>query len=275
MSRRVASILCFIVFISALCAALYYFRTPSESTGTTHIPRNCPPGALMKSCNETYFETLAKNSGVTSALLELTAGTLSDTQLASTCHSAAHGIGHVAALHYGSLGNAFHAGSDICGNGFYHGVIEQMFGDRPLSLLTLEDLRGICSDTWLATTSPLAHMNCVHGIGHALMYMSGGDITRSLLHCGDYSSDSDSSQCATGALMEEGFRTLRSTSTDRTRSDPTLLCSQTLGDQTECWLSQSANEIVTVTGSTTQAKIFCQTLKSPRIQTYCLAHMTK
>ena len=275
MSRCVASVLCFIVFLSALYAALYYVRTPSESTSTKNIKRDCPSGALMKSCNETYFEALAKNAGVNAALSELTADTHSDTHLASSCHSSAHGIGHVAALHYGSLGNAFAVGSDICGNGFYHGVIEQMFGDRQLSLLTANDIRGICSVSELATTSPLAHMNCVHGVGHALMYMSGGDITRTLLYCGDHSLDSDISECATGALMEEGFRIERSTSTNKTHEDPTLFCSQTLGDQTDCWLLQSAKEIVTITGSTTQAKNFCRTLKSPRIRTYCLAQMMK
>ena len=275
MSRRLASIYCLIVFISALCAALYFIRMPSESAGAKNTARNCPPGVLMKSCNETYFETLAKNAGVSSALSELTADILTDTHLASTCHSAAHRIGHVAALHYGSLGNAFDGGSDVCGNGFYHGVIEQLFGEREFSLLTADDIREICSNKELATTSPLAHMNCVHGIGHALMYMSDGNISRSLLYCGKHSSDSDISQCATGVLMEEGFRTLHSTSTDNTRSDPTLVCSQALGDQTDCWLSQSVKEIVSVTGNTTQAKIFCQALKTPRHLTDCFSQITK
>ncbi len=225
----------------------------------------------MKSCNDAYYETAAKNRGVSSALSELTLDILSDTTLASTCHSASHRIGHIAALHYGKLGSAFDAGSNICGNGFYHGVVEALFSDKELAGLSADDIRNICSATQLATTSLAAHVNCVHGVGHALMYMANGDISLSLQRCADNSSDSDTSQCATGVLMEEGFRIERSTSTDNMREDPTLFCSQTLGDQADCWLSRSAKEMAANDNGHANAEHFCEILKTPSYRAHCLS----
>ena len=266
MHRPWTAIAICILLLGVLGAAFVHTR-PMQTDSADE--RHCLHGPEWKSCNEAYYSAYAKEHGVQSAIMRITADIISDHELANSCHSAMHEIGHVAANAYGSLGSAFDAGTDICANGFYHGVIEQLFGDDDISLLSEHEITSICSEVALGTSSPIVQLNCVHGIGHALMYMAGGDIGLALLYCEDYSSDSDISQCATGALMEEGFRAERSTSSEKF-SDPTLLCAQALGDQNDCWLSQSA-KIIAHKRNVADAKKFCEGLETPLYRNHCLS----
>ena len=255
-----------ILLLGVLGAAFVHVRPTRVDNADT---RHCLRGQEWKSCNEAYYSAYAKKHGVQNAIARITTDIALDRELADSCHSAMHEIGHVAAKAYSSLGSAFDAGTNICANGFYHGVVEQLFGDDDISLLSEHEITSICSMAALGTSSPLVRLNCVHGIGHALMYMTEGDTPLALLYCEDYSADSDISQCATGALMEEGLRVERSTSSEKF-ADPTLFCSQVLGDQNDCWLSQSA-KIIAQKRNVADAKKFCEGLETPLYRDHCLS----
>ena len=267
MKRHVVGALGILGLLGVLCVSVTFFQMHAERV---YPERNCTPGPAQKNCNENYYEAYATEYGAAKAIALVTKDISGDPVLRNACHGVMHKIGHVAAKEYVSLGSAFNAGSDICANGFYHGVVEALFGEKELATLGKNDTAHICDASNIGTSSPVARINCVHGVGHALMYMSGGDISVSLLHCEDLANDADISQCATGAFMEEGFRIKRSTISDRTLPDPTFHCSQVAGNQQDCWLSQSGRTIKEKEGDN-QAQVFCASLDTPLHREHCLS----
>ena len=259
-------ILLLVVCTTALLLSQFHF-TKHEQISI----RNClgTPASAVR-CNQKFYETYAKTYGAKEELARFTRDEKEDSQLNAGCHSVLHKIGHVAAQEYGSLGNAFDAGSTICSNGFYHGVVEQLFGTMDFAALTQNEISGICNNIVSTTSQPSLKLNCIHGVGHALMFMSGGDTANSLLGCGSFTRDEDRSSCVTGVIMEEGFRIEASATTARFNDDPTMFCSQVPGVQTSCWLAQSAKIIAHLQG-TSSAEVFCSSIQSGDARTHCHA----
>ena len=147
-----------ILLLGVLGAAFVHTR-PAHTDNTD--ARHCLRGPEWKSCNEAYYSAYAKEHGVQSAIARITTDVALDRELADSCHSAMHEIGHVAAKAYSSLGSAFDSGTNICANGFYHGVVEQLFGDDDISLLSEHEITSICSEAALGTSSPLDRKSVV------------------------------------------------------------------------------------------------------------------
>jgi hypothetical protein len=94
-----------------------------------------------------------------------------------------------------------------CTTGCTHGVLKQAFlGARgsPFKHATLADvrprIREICArDGAAAEVEP---GNCAHGVGHALLVLTGGDLGGALGHCGAFSRRALAYYCASGVFME-------------------------------------------------------------------------
>ena len=248
------------VLITVLIATLH----SSEPTA-----RNCKTRDNYIRCTDAYFKNYAEKYGTVHALQKLSTEMNADGELATLCHSTMHEIGHVAVTEFGGLGGAFKVGNNLCQNGYYHGVVEKFFEHETLTSLSNTRKEALCEEHVLGTSSTALRQNCVHGIGHALMYITGGDISSSLFSCSTYAKDEDKAQCVTGALMEEGFAVQRSTSTDKTKNDPTLICSQALGDQNGCWLSEGSKVILQKGGGRNAALNFCHQIISSDFRKTC------
>ena len=118
-------------------------------------------------------------------------------------HDIAHDVGHKAYELYGVVGamtydnpeRVNHASvMDVCAGGYVHGILEEAslhdshFGDHPGSL---------CE-----SVPELNAASCYHGVGHALMFFTNRDISKSLDECRMLLRPSSRSRCFEGVWME-------------------------------------------------------------------------
>lgn len=241
-------------------------------SGDIRLPypkRDCTHAENIEQCSEVYYKTYAEKFGVKEALQALERDRERDVNLKRDCHDVAHQIGHVAAKEYQTMGEAFEAGVDICAHGYYHGVVEKRFEHEDIKALSATRVQGFCADT-LVATSPLLHLNCVHGVGHALMYMSRGDIVTSLLRCGDLSTNTDRAECMTGVLMERPSSSATIKVLPMTPpSDPILLCSQSAGKSYTCWVRAAAITLLQMGGTKDDVPHLCSAFTSSEYQKAC------
>ena len=236
------------------------------------LERKCPneAGRSRQACLENYYEYYATTHGVAGALALLNEQIIHDPLFDGACHATMHRIAHVAVHQYGTFGEAFLHGNTQCQNGYYHGVVEEFLRNENLDTLSAADIRDFCDQTAHTSSSSSAALNCVHGIGHALVYMTHDDLPRSLARCGDFLDDHLRSQCATGAFMQHTFiHTSGSTSLETLNSDPSFRCIQMTGDQDECWITLSAIVINKYGNNTSAALQFCHSLAGSAYRAKC------
>lgn len=125
----------------------------------------------------------------------------------SACHTFAHFLGRREYKNSGDFLRAFNQCDFACNHGCYHGVVEGYF--ESLGLATADDMnqflaekiRGLCGrETDYAV--PMRHEDCIHGLGHAAMFVTEHDIFRSLELCDFLSMKSEREECYGGVFME-------------------------------------------------------------------------
>ncbi|OGZ19357.1 MAG: hypothetical protein A2494_02545 [Candidatus Lloydbacteria bacterium RIFOXYC12_FULL_46_25] len=232
--------------------------------------------STSQACIEEYYEDDGKMYGTAHALALLDTHIKHDPSFAGTCHSAMHEIAHVAVREYETLGESFMHGNAECQNGYYHGVVEEFLRDEDVDKFSADDIRNFCNKTANASPSSLLELNCVHGVGHALVYMTEDDLPRALIRCGDFLDDHLRSQCATGAFMEHSFvRETDSISVEMLKDDPAFRCVQTVGLQDECWLTLSAITIANEEKGMSTAVQFCNSLTTSAYRAKCVVSVTE
>lgn len=167
--------------------------------------------------------------------------------LSRVCHDITHEIGHEAYEKYGSFGEAMQFQDEICNSGYLHGVIERHF-------LSADDLTSTMQTTCAAyNPGSFMHWECIHGIGHGLMFFTNNDVPKSLELCDTYPSQFERSTCVNGVFMEN-FIVDQETHTSKYVSDDNWLfpCSdQEKKHKTDCYiyaptyyLSQNENDYI-------------------------------
>lgn len=111
-----------------------------------------------------------------------------DKTVSAFCHSLAHSIGHAAYEKNGL--KALEEANNLCGSGFFHGVIERHFAKAKDVLLTF---KTICNSN---------DGRCFHGLGHGLMFASTNDLPASIELCSQLATSSQAITCSEGVFME-------------------------------------------------------------------------
>lgn len=139
------------------------------------------------------------------------------------CHGEAHNLGKVTLARTKDLGASLELCRDRCTGGCFHGVLMELlvtsFATTSLSQderptphapgvpdrhITLDDVKEkvneICEGQSVQSIYP--NGNCAHGMGHALTYLSGYDLTNGLASCGSFSDARLQFYCHGGVFME-------------------------------------------------------------------------
>jgi effector-binding domain-containing protein len=127
--------------------------------------------------------------------------------LLSSCHYISHGIGHATFRLVGKdVGEAFsvlenrgyYKNIATCGNGYFHGVIEE-FSKNTKNLEELGNkLKTVCDNKKITNKG-----NCFHGVGHASIIQTDYNIENSLKICDSISNkENEQFGCWTGVFME-------------------------------------------------------------------------
>ncbi len=148
---------------------------------------------------ETNLTTLLQETDPSKSIEEL--NTLSDDpSVAGTCHPLLHHIGKEAFKKYQTFATAMSYQDSFCNSGYSHGVIQQYFSDN----LNVESkVTNTCKDETVAFT----RWQCIHGIGHGVMYATGDAFDESLELCELLSNSTDIKTCANGVFMEQFIMT--------------------------------------------------------------------
>jgi hypothetical protein len=128
------------------------------------------------------------NGSIVDALRLLEVSIEHDNLLAKNCHGLAHDIGHKAYELHGL--QALNDSNDICGSGYYHGIIEEHF---TTTQNILEDFTKVCDES---------DGRCVHGIGHGLMLALNNNLPEALTYCDRFTTNNKQIQCSEGVFME-------------------------------------------------------------------------
>jgi len=152
-------------------------------------------------CYEQYYGSIVAQTSVADAFTQLKARYAGDPDAQRLCHAITHAIGRAAAQKYGDVAEAFQYGDNFCGSGYYHGVLQGIalsMGREALS----SDLDAVCAGIPGKERRSLDYYNCVHGLGHGIMAVTGDDLFDALRGCDGLTGSMEESACANGVFME-------------------------------------------------------------------------
>ncbi len=151
-------------------------------------------------CYRDYFGGIMRNEGADVAVAEVDALSRSDDHVLANCHQIVHDLGNDAVVWYGDVGKALTYQGSACWSGYYHGVVEYAIGGFSGTEL-VDELPEFCTEQARREYS-FEHFNCVHGLGHGIMQILGGDVFGTIPYCEVFVDPWEQSTCMNGALME-------------------------------------------------------------------------
>jgi len=188
----VVTLLFFLVIVSGCTKAAITQATPAPPTD---------PGCKTFDCYDQYYQQLVAQDGSEAALADLKTRYEQEPLVKSECHQIIHVIGRSAAKKYGSIGEAYRHGDYFCWSGYYHGVMEQILANTPAAQL-VATLNSACVDMPGKDRYSFDYYNCLHGLGHGLMYISNDELFDTLKTCNALVGSWEQSSCWSGAFME-------------------------------------------------------------------------
>jgi hypothetical protein len=163
---------------------------------------DCPTATDPTRCVEQAFGNLAFREGPKPALRLLVAEMAAKPEVERGCHRIVHTIGSASlARQKGNVGRAFSEGDSTCWSGYYHGILERALIDAKNEVLLRAAVRGVCSEV-LRDEPQFISYQCVHGLGHGLMILTGLNLPKSLEHCEGLGTEWEQVSCDGGVFME-------------------------------------------------------------------------
>jgi hypothetical protein len=197
--RRVNRAALFFLLVALLLASGAIWNgivhgTPSSTENTSltsHQPLSAQDFNLYK---QKYLDLLAETDARTT-LATLREEVSTNQELAGSCHPLAHEIGRTVYGAQKDFAGALSQQDEICNSGYLHGVIEAHFSESEDVLAEIpKTCEGFSQESYLG-------WQCLHGIGHGLMYFTGQDLPRSLELCDELPLQARSI-CANGVFMD-------------------------------------------------------------------------
>lgn len=152
-------------------------------------------------CFEKYYQTLVAEDTIAAAFVDLKVRYDENTLVRSLCHPLVHVIGREATKKYPHVAEAYVKGDHFCWSGYYHGVMEGILRET-----TPQDLPGvinsICESIPGKETYSFDYYNCVHGLGHGVMYITQSELFEALELCDHLDGQWERESCYGGVFME-------------------------------------------------------------------------
>lgn len=203
-------------FLFGLTVALViHYTKGSVKTGDLDfsIAENCLATAWeeQSKCLDNFVVNGIGNRTVLQILAELEIARTKSQDIENSCHPIAHAIGRYALVKHKNLGDAFQSCDFSCHSGCYHGVMERMFFtqeeiDKGQQHLTFDQMAervpDICLPKNFANPSTSIIFQCLHGIGHAILYTLDYNLRDALAVCDKLPTQYDRSSCYGGVFME-------------------------------------------------------------------------
>lgn len=214
------------------------------------------------SCWNSYYENLIQTYGPRVALLELKGRYEAGGYPRLFCHTLLHPIGEAAGTKYGSVAEAYKYGDPFCRSGYYHGVLEGIFGEEGGDDL-LASLDSLCAEVNGKERYSYDYFACVHGVGHGLMSFFDHDIFQSLSGCDLLTGDWEQSSCYGGVFMENIVsNTPEEPSKYLKENDLLYPCNAIAGKyQEECYQMQTSHMLAKLDGDFAKTFKLCASIE--------------
>lgn len=152
-------------------------------------------------CYEAYYAAIVARAGVPAAFADLRAHYPTDPRVETLCHAITHHIGRAAFTKYSGITEAFAHGDDFCASGYYHGVLQGYTSGAGRASL-LANLDQVCAGVPGKERHSLEYYNCVHGLGHGIMALTGDSLFEALRDCDGLTGTVEQDACHNGVFME-------------------------------------------------------------------------
>lgn len=270
-------------FSWAIFSALYapaLAQTTGSSTAAVAAPE-MPTVAAVKSCLasprgaeclDRLFAEALKTHSTMEVLQLIQRFEAEDPELRRDCHPVVHAIGRETYRLKGNIHDSFSACDQTCHSGCYHGSVERFLRgeelysqtDKHPSAAELKQKAALACDPNLPVR---LRFQCLHGLGHALMFFSRYRLLPSLEACDALPEDWSRSSCYGGVFMENIFNATPE-SRDLSPTDFHYPCNKVDAKyRGECYVMQTSR--MTEMGLTTD-KIFQECGKAGHFRDQCM-----
>lgn len=202
-------------------------------------------GTEQRACLKSFLGELADQDGPETAIKVLQDLYVENAVAKGFCHQLAHEIGHAGFRMYGDVAEAFVHGDPFCWSGYHHGVMESYVAAVGYDRLP-SAMNGICENMPGRDRYSFDYYNCVHGIGHGVMAITGDDIRDSLSLCDALKGSWEQHSCYGGVFMQNTINEdFGEHGSDFRKDDPAYPCSDIAEKYKEsCYLTQTSHMLV-------------------------------
>lgn len=169
--------------------------------------KNCLKDARGTECLDSLFREALKNHTTAEALEVIQRFEAEDPELRRDCHPVVHAIGRETFRLKGNIHDSFSACDQTCHSGCYHGSVERFLRGDDIYTETYKhpsqaELKQKAAAACDANTPLRLRYQCLHGLGHAILFFSAYQLQSSLDICDALGDDWSRSSCYGGVFME-------------------------------------------------------------------------
>jgi hypothetical protein len=214
-ASKLSEILLLLAILSTTDLVSSFAQAEPESSNSTDLPsiealKLCLAGANSAACLDRIFRDVLKTHTTKNALQLIQRFELEDAELRRDCHPLVHAVGRETFRIKGNIHDSFSACDQTCHSGCYHGSVERFLrgeeiysqADRHPSQAELKQKAAAACDSGVPVR---LRFQCLHGLGHALMFFSRYKLAPSLEACDALAEEWGRHSCYGGVFMENVF----------------------------------------------------------------------
>lgn len=194
-------------------------------------------------CYAGYLSNIVVSEGIPEAFIALKKlYNEGDSFAVSQCHQLVHVIGRAATTQFSTVAEAYNYGDTLCWSGYYHGIMEAIIAEMGIQNIPTQ-LNEICTTLPSKSTYGFNYFNCVHGLGHGVMYVSYHNLFKALALCDLLEDRWEQSSCYGGVYMENVIANEVDHMSEYFRDDDLLYPCTAVDNQykEQCYLMQTSH----------------------------------
>ncbi len=193
-----------LVIFTLVCGLVWKDKTAPVSEYVLSQISNCYDTGKKNTCYKSLAETLVEKYKLKEVFTVLESHE-NDPKIFEACHEVLHFMGQAEYARTNNLSSSMGQGNPVCFAGYFHGVLEAYMSSQKINI------GEETSVVWLKENIPLLCSGkvsqkilneCLHGLGHALMYATDSNLPASLELCDVLSTGAQREWCYSGAFME-------------------------------------------------------------------------
>ncbi|HTF92292.1 MAG TPA: hypothetical protein VK632_04560 [Verrucomicrobiae bacterium] len=276
MHLRISVIFLAIASIILLAPKLRAQEIKQSTAPTAALPsldaiKTCMDSRQSAECLDKLFRDALKNHSTLDILQMVQRFEAEDSEFRRDCHPVVHAIGRETYRLKGNIHDSFSACDQTCHSGCYHGSVERFLrGDNIYAEVdkhpSTAELKQKAVDACDPKIPFRLRFQCLHGLGHALLFFSRYQLVQSLAVCDVLPDSWSQSSCYGGVFMENVFNTTPETR-DLSPSDYHYPCSKLAAKyRSECYVMQTSR--MTEMGLSTD-EVFQECGKAGAFRDFC------